>query len=93
MHLTHIRRKTAGATKYEQWRGKEVVKNKTSISNGRESVHCSEAGEGHKGHWHITKEMINGFGICINFFSVKSHEDFCWLFLPRAHKSKTHTLH
>lgn len=24
--------------------------------------------------------MINGFGICINFFLVKSHEDFCWFY-------------
>lgn len=36
--------------------------------------------------------MINGFGICINFFLVKSHEDFCWLLLPCVHKSKTHML-
>lgn len=36
--------------------------------------------------------MINGFGICINFFSVKSHEEFCWLLLPCVHKSKTHML-
>lgn len=61
------------------------------MCNGRESVHCSEAGEGHKGQWHVTKEMIDGFGICVNFFAVKSHEDFCWLFLPCVHKSKTHT--
>lgn len=35
--------------------------------------------------------MINGFGICINF-SVKSYEDFCWLFLLCVHKSNTHCI-
>lgn len=52
-----------------------MIKNRTSVCTGGESVHCLEPGEGHKGQWHITKEMINGFGICINFFSVKSHEE------------------
>lgn len=68
-----------------------MIKNRTSVCTGRESVHCLQPGEGHKGQWHITKEMINGFGICINFL-VKSHEDFCWLLLPCVHKSKTHML-
>lgn len=50
------------------------------MCTGRESVHCLQPREGHKGQWHITKEMINGFGICINFFLVKSHEDFYWFY-------------
>lgn len=36
--------------------------------------------------------MINGFGTSINFFSVKSYEEFCWLLLLCVHKSKTHIL-
>lgn len=69
-----------------------MIKTRTSACTWEESVRCLQPREGHKGQWHIPKEMINGFGMCINFFLVKSHEDFCWLLLLCVHKSKAHML-